>query len=150
MPTRITNFLHDSLQAPAAPPALGTAFATANVHIHDLNASLPAMQRDKRNFQGIVEGIHVRLDSGAAPTATKVTIRVCADAAGDYTLVPDVQADLVAGITDTDTQCAAFSVGIPLFQILSGPGNGNLYLFAFVDDATTAPDFVQSCITWRE
>lgn len=150
MPTRITNFIHDSVVEPDSAPVLGNAFDAADVHNHDLQASLPAMQRNKRNFQGIVEGIHVRLVSGGAPSATKVTIRVCADAAGNLTLVPDTTADLVAGIGDANTQCAAFSVGIPLFQILAGPGNGNLYLFAKVDNATTAPTFAQSCITWRE
>lgn len=150
MPTRITNFIHDSIQAPTPAPVLGTAFDANDVHTHDLQATLPAMQRNKRNFQGIVEGIHVRLTSTGAPTATKITIRICADAAGNLTLVPDTEADLVAGISDNTTQCAAFSVGLPLFQILDGPGNGNLYLFAKVDNATNAPNFAQSCITWRE
>lgn len=150
MPTRITNFLHDSVVVPGSAPALGTAFNTSDVHVHDMQENLPPFQQDKRNFRGIIEGIHVRLDSGATPSATKVTIRLCADADGDYTLVPDTEAELVAGVTDGDTQCAAFSVNLPIFQPLAGPGNGNLYLFAKVDNATTAPDFVQSCITWRE
>ena len=148
MATRITHFLHDSLQTGSQ--ALGTAFNTSDVHVHDLQADLPTFQKDKRNFKGIVEGIHIRLTNGGAPSATKVTIRICADADGDYTLVPDTEAELVPGVTTTTTQCAAFSVGIPLFQILAGPGNGNLYLFAKVDDATQVPTFAQSCITWQE
>jgi hypothetical protein len=146
MPTRISHFLHDSLQTGSQ--VLGTAFDTADVHEHDLQSKLPEFQRKGRNFQGIVNGIHVRLTSATSPT--KVTIRVCADADGDYTLVPDTEADLVAGVTTAATKCAAFSVNLPLFQILNSPGNGSLYLFAKVDDGTGNPVFAQSCITWQE
>ena len=148
MPTRITHFLHDSIQTGSQ--ALGTAFSTADVHVHDMTEYLPAMQRNAANFRGIVAGLHVRLTNPGAPSATTITIRVCADADGDYTLVPDTTATLVAGVTTTTTQCAAFKVNLPLFQVLAGPGNGNLYLFAHVDDASVVPVFAQSCITWQE
>ena len=148
MPTRITHFLHDSIQTGSQ--SLGTAFDTADVHVHDMTEYLPAMQKSAANFRGIVAGIHVRLTNPGAPSATKVTIRVCADADGDYTLVPDTEATLVAGVTTTTAQCAAFKVDIPIFQVLAGPGNGNLYLFAKVDNAATVPVFAQSCITWTE
>lgn len=147
MPTRITNFLHDSLQTGAE--TIGTAFTLTAVHEHDLTAGLPD-SKQAVNFRGIVEGVHIRLTAGGAPSATKLTMRICADAAGDYTLVPDTEADLVAGLTTTTSQCVAFSVQLPLFQILSAPGNGSLYLFVKVNNATTVPTFAQSCITWRE
>ena len=147
MPTRITNFLHSSVVTGSQ--ALG-ALNTSDVHVHDLQARLPAFQKGGRNNRGIVEGIHVKLTSPGAPSATKVTIRICADANGDEVLVPDTEADLVAGVTTTTVQSAAFSVGLPLFQLLAGPGNGNLYLFAKVDNAGTVPVFTQSVISWRE
>ena len=144
MPPRIRHFLHDSLQTGSQ--VLGTAFNTTDVHTHNMLDGFPDSWKD-RNFNGIVEGIHVRLTT--IGTSTKVTIRICADADGDYTLVPDTEAELVTGVTTTTTGCAAFSVNLPLFQILSAPGNGNLYLFAKTDTASTAV-FAQSCITWRE
>lgn len=146
MPTRITHFLHDSVVAPAVPPVLGTAFATADVHAHDLQAREVAPVRSNRNFQGIVAGIHVRVTN--IVTATKVTIRLCADPDGDFTLVPDTEATLALGVTTANSGCVAYEVGIPLFQILGGPGNGTLYLFAKVDAGTA--DFAASCITWQE
>ena len=146
MPAHIVHMKHDSVQVPAVPPVLGTAFATADVHVHDLNAQLPPLIASKRNFRGIVNGIHVRLTNIGA--ATKVTIRICADPDGDFVLVPDTEATIVPGITTTTAACAAFKVDLPLFQILGGPGNGNLYLFAKVDGGT--PNFAQSCITWQE
>tara|TARA_R110000765_G_scaffold9018_2_gene28490 strand:+ start:4730 stop:5179 length:450 start_codon:yes stop_codon:yes gene_type:complete len=149
MPTRITNFLHDSTVSGAQ--ALGVGFTAGAVHNHDLQDDLPAFQREARNFRGIVEGVFVRLshDGGASPPAA-VTIRICTDAAGDFVLVPDTVATPVAGITTAATQSVAYSVGLPLFQPLSYPGNGSLYLFVKVDDATENPLFAQSSITWRE
>ena len=144
MPTRITNFLHSSTVTGSQ--GLGTALNTSDVHVHDLQARLPAFQKGGRNYRGI----HVKLTSPGAPSATKVTIRICADANGDEVLVPDTEATLVAGVTTTTVQSAAFSVGLPLFQLLAGPGNGNLYLFAKVDNAGTVPVFTQSVISWRE
>ena len=65
--------------------------------------------------------------------------------------MPDTEAELVPGVTTTTAQCAAFSVGLPPFQILAGPGSGNLLpVLAKVDDATQVPTFAQSCITWQE
>ena len=144
MPTRITHFLHDSTVTGSE--TLGTTFDAADVHVHDLQAFLPAFQKDARNYRGIVEGIHVRLTSAATPT--KVSVRLCADAAGDIVLVPDTEATLVAGITTSATKSAAYSVKLPLFQRLSAPGNGSLYLFAKVDSGTAT--FAESSITWME
>lgn len=146
MPTRILHFIHDSVVTPGTPPVLGTSFNTADVHVHDLQAQLVEFQKNNRNFQGIVEGLHVQLTNIGA--ATKVTIRICADPEGDLVLVPDTEATLSTGITTPTSGCVAFQIGIPLFQILGGPGNGNLYVFAKVDAGT--PTFARSCLTWME
>jgi hypothetical protein len=146
MPTRITHFLHDSVVAPAVPASLGTTFATADAHVHDLQAREVAPVRSNRNFRGIVTGIHVRVTN--IVTAAKVTIRLCADPNGDYTLVPDTEATLALGVTTANSGCVAYEVGIPLFQILGGPGNGELFLFAKVDAGSAV--FSTSCITWQE
>jgi hypothetical protein len=144
MPTRITHFLHDSTVTGSQ--TLGTAFDVADVHVHDLQAFLPAFQKNARNYRGLLEGIHVRLTSAGTPT--KVTIRLCADAAGDVVLIPDTEADLVAGITTAATKAAAYSVRLPVYQRLSAPGNGTLYLFAKVDSGTAV--FAESSLTWME
>jgi hypothetical protein len=144
MPTRTTAMLHKSLEVPSPAPVLGTAFDVADVHVHNMLEGMPPAFAGG-DFIGILEGIHIRL--GSATSATKVTVRVCADAAGDYTLVPDTEAALVAGITTNTTKCAAFRVSLPAFQLFGGD---ELYLFAHVDDATSSPTMLQSCITWRE
>jgi hypothetical protein len=142
MPARIRSFFHDSVQAPNVAPALGTSFATADVHTHDLLAGqVPFLSGGP--FQGRVEGIHLRLTN--VVTATQVTIRLSLDSNGDFTLVPDTVATLAPGITTANSACAAFKVDIPIFQIFGG---GTVYLFAKVDAGSA--DFAQSCVTWSE
>lgn len=144
MPTRITNFIHDSQQAPGSAPVLGTSFDAADVHTHDLTGDLPAF-KGAGLYHGMVDAIFVKLT--AASTPTKVTIRLCLDANGDEVVVPDTEADLVAGITTAATKCAVFSVGIPIVQLFDATKR-NLFLFAKVDSGTAT--FAQSVITWRE
>ena len=146
MPTRITHFLHDSLVTGAQ--AVLTTFSTGVVHIHDMQAQMAPLMREGRAFRGIVNGVHVRLTSAGNAAVTKVTMRICADAAGDYTLVPDTEATLVAGITTGASKCVAYKVDLPLHQILEV--SGDLYLFIKVDANTGGPVFAQSCITWGE
>ena len=137
MATRITHFLHSNVVTGAQ--SLGTGFTTTNAHLHDLSSG-----------QSPIEGIFITLASASSPTATTVTIRVCLDAAGDEILIPDTEATLVAGVTTATQQCAAFSVKLPLFQRLAFPGNGNLYVFAKVDNAGTAPVMAQTTLAWSE
>ena len=145
MATKITHFLHHN--PVTGTEAVGTAFSLTAVHAHDLLADLPDSMRAV-NFRGIINGLQIVLTS--ATSATKVIIRLCEDAAGDIVLVPDTQADLVAGITTASTKCAMFKVDMPLWQDLAGPGNGTLYLFAKVDNATSNPVFTGSECFWQE
>ena len=144
MPTRITRFIHPSVNADLVAIAT-TAFTTDSVQAHDLTSYLPAFQKESANFKGIVNGLHVKLSDAAA--ATEVTIRICADADGDEVLVPDTTATLVAGITTSTVKWAAFKIDLPLYQFMPGPGLGTLYVFAYADGAA---DFEASLITWQE
>lgn len=148
MATRITHFFHNSTVTGAQ--SLGTAFAAADVHIHDLKGGQAPIVNQNRNWYGKLEGLVVTLVSGGAPSATKVTIRVCMDPDGDAVLVPDTEADLVAGITTTTLQTAAYSIDLPFYQTLNFPGNGTLYVFAKVDNAGTPPVMARTSLTWSE
>ena len=112
MPSHVIHFLHDSVVAPSPAPVLGTAFDAADVHVHDLQAGMIAPVRANRNFKGIVEGIHVQVSNIAG--ASKITIRLCADAAGDLTLVPDTEATLVAGGIKVALLTTAFGLAIAI------------------------------------
>ena len=139
-----TTIYHDALKT--GTQTLGTAYNVTDVLVFDMNAAL-AYQPSKANFHGFVEGIHIRLTTMAGGP-TKLSMKLCLDADGDYTVVPSTEATIDPGITTPTTGCVAFSVRLPIFQILSAPGNGNLYLFAKLDAGTAV--FSQACITWSE
>ena len=145
MPTRITHFLHHS-------PVTGSegvtdAFQLSCVHAHDLHNNVAPLIAAKKNFFGIVDSLQVVLTS-IAGGATKVTIRLCEDAAGDIVIVPDTEADIVTGLTTNTTGNAVFKVGTIIRQDLGGPGNGTLYLFVKVDTGTAT--FAGSECFWQE
>jgi hypothetical protein len=126
---------------------VGTAFALAAVHAHDLTASLVKPRRESSNFFGIVDSIQVLLDT-LAGGAAKVTIRLCEDAAGDVCLVPDTEADLAIGLSTATIGSAVFKAQTIMRQDLAGPGNGTLYLFVKVDAGSAR--FLGSEIFWQE
>ena len=64
--------------------------------------------------------------------------------------MPDTEADLVAGVTTNTVKCVTYKVDLPLWQDLAGPGNGTLYLFAKVDNATGSPKLTATDIYWQE
>ena len=145
MPTRITHFLHHN--DVVGSQAVGTSFALACVHVHDLNAELPTFQKNKRNWFGILSGIQVYLTSLGGGAST-VTVRLCEDAAGDVIIVPDTTATLATGLTTATTGNAMFRVDLPLRQDLGGPGTGELYLFVHVDAGSAV--FTGSQLLWME
>lgn len=140
MATRTTHFIHSSRVTGAQ--VLGAAFDLADVHDHDLSKGLPPYQQE-REWYGILDYLHLQLTGAAA--STKITIRISRDAAGDDVVVPDTEADLVAGVTTAATKCAAFSIGVPISQLGTA---SSLYVFAKVDAGT--PTWAASDITWTE
>lgn len=143
MPARLRTFFHDHIAAPDTPPVLGNAFALPDVHEHNLlEGAVDYLAAGP--FQARVESFHLRIENiTGAPTT--ITVKLCADAAGDFALVPATTAPLDPGLTTNDSACAAIKVGIPIFQVFGG---GTFYLFAHLDAGTA--DFAQSCVTWSE
>ena len=146
-----TPYHHSTVTTPVA--SVGSAFNTAKVHLHTLipgTTSLGPAPTDPprtrtRLFASRVEGLHIHVSS-IAGGATKLTVRICADAAGNYSLVPDTEATLALGVTTATEGCVAFQVGIPLFPILNG--DSRLWVFIRTDAGTVTVD--ASCITWSE
>lgn len=141
MATWVKHYLHDSTNTSNV--VLGTSLAAANYHAHDMAAGLPSFFAEPP-FRGRIESIHVRLIS--IVTATKVTVSVSLDAAGNYGVIPATEATLDPNLTTAAAGCAAFSVGIPVSTALVG--GTTLYLHASVDAGSATLD--ASCITWSE
>ena len=145
MPTRITHFLHHN-DVPGS-EVVGTAFNATARHTHDLHIGVAPLIAAKKNFFGIVDSIQIVLGT-LAGGASKVTIRVTEDLAGNITIVPDTEATLALGIGDPTIGCAVFKVQTIIRQDLAGPGNGNLYLWVKVDAGSAV--FSGSQIAWQE
>lgn len=145
MATRINHFIHRSRVSPPVKPVLGVAFDVADVHVHDLSASQPRILAAASFWYGILGGLVVQLSNAAL--STKITIRICADAGGDTVIIPDTEADLVAGITTATTKTATFRIDLPVEQPVA-KGDANFFVFAKVDAGT--PNFDSSIITWME
>ena len=140
MPARIRAFFHQS-RVTADVASVGTAFDAAKLHTHDLRDNAP-LALSLSPFYGRVEGITVHVTSiSSSPT---LTVRVCLDAAGDLSIVPDVTATIAPGVTTAASGSIAVSVGLPYFQT----SGGNLYVFFKVDAGTVTVS--ESNITWSE
>jgi hypothetical protein len=140
---QVTSMFHDVVAT--GTETLGTAFNTTDVLTFDMTSVL-AYQPSKAAFHGFVEGIHIKVTS-IAGGATKLTMRLCLDPDGDEVVVPDTEATLVTGVTTATTGSVAFSVQLPIFQILT-TNIGNLYLFAKLDAGSAV--FAQGVVTWKE
>ena len=117
--------------------AIGTTFDTAKYHLHQL--TIPNTQ-----FTNQIEGLFIRV-TNIVGGATKITARLCCDIDGDYTFLPDTEADIAIGLTTATTGGAAWEFGLPLKQFF---GTSEVYLFIKTDAGTVT--LANSCITWRE
>jgi hypothetical protein len=141
MPAKIVSFFHPSVVAGNL--SVTTSFAPAVHHEHDLRAgATPGVQGQR--FRERVEGVRVRLS--AVGSATKITMRVSLDAAGDECVVPDVEATIATGLTTATKGAVAYSVKLPLYQSATGE-IGKLYIHLKADSACTVD---QTTITWTE
>ena len=75
-------------------------------------------------------------------------MRLCLDAAGDECIIPDTAATIAVGIGTATDGSVAYKVDAPFAQVLSPPGNGNLYLFVKGASGTLTLD--RSTLTWSE
>jgi len=120
--------------------AVGTTFDTAKFHLHELNAGLTV----GTVFKGYVEGLFIRV-TNIAGGATKITARLCCDANGDFTFLPDTEATLATGLTTATTGVAVYEFKLPIKQFF---GTDDVYLFLKTDAGTVT--LANSCITWSE
>jgi hypothetical protein len=139
---KVGEFLHDSFVAtPVA--GIDSNYNIARVHQHDLYDGLAG--KEGKTFQDRIESIVVRFTGLAA--ATSVTVRLCMDAAGDYTIVPDTTANLSFGVTTGTTACAAVYYGAPIKNVVGN--NDTVYLFVKLNAGGTGT-LDASCVTWSE
>ena len=149
---KVGYYYHSSLNVTAI-AAVGTAYDAAKFHLHTLipdvvepNSSPPRLpgRTRKQKFASKIEGLHVRVTniSGAA----KLTCRITEDAGGNIPLVPDTEATISLGITAGTTGMVAYSIGIPLFGIVTP--DSEFWVWVKTDAGTVT--LADSLITWSE
>ena len=143
MPSQITNSLHASQVTTTT--AITNAYGTARAH--NLTASFPTFQQSSPRWIGILETLGVNVQ-GIAGGATKLTVRVTSDAAGNESILPDTEATIATGIGTATTGSVAFSAGVGMTNL--NPTQTDTIIYVWVrTDAGTA-NVVQSTIDWRE
>ncbi len=142
MPTRITNFLHVSQTTGTT--ALTNAYGTARVH--NLSEFLPDFAKAP-SWVGILETLNVHVHAIAAG-ATKLTVRVTADAAGNESILPDTEATIATGIGAAATGSVAFSAGVGMSNLNPTQTDTIVYVWVKTDAGTC--NLKDTTITWRE
>ncbi len=138
---RVGNLNHDSFNVtPVA--GVGTAFNVAKVHEHSLYAGTE-FPVDTR-FQGVIDTVIVRVANIVG--ATQLIVRVCFDANGDFTFLPDTTATIATGITTATSGCIAIKYDAPVRNIVTNQDS----VFVFVKTNAGTCDLAQSCVTWKE
>jgi hypothetical protein len=117
--------------------AIGTSFDITKFHLHQLTTS-------NTQFTNPIEGLYVNV-TNIAGGAAKITARLCCDPNGDYTFLPDTEADIAIGLTTATTGFAVWEFGLPLKQFFE---SSEVYLFIKVDAGTVT--LANSFIVWKE
>lgn len=120
--------------------AIGTTYDVTKFHLHKLLEG----RSDQTQFTNEVDGLYVRV-TNIAGGAAKITARLCCDPDGDFTFLPDTEAELSIGLTTATTGVAVWDFGLPLKQFF---GTSDVYLFIKCDAGTVT--LANSCVVWRE
>lgn len=141
MPTRITNFLHASQLTGTD----GLTNAYGLVRVHNLSDKIPT--KNASRWVGILEtlNLHVHAITGGA---TKLTVRVTSDAAGNESILPDTTATISKGIGAAATGSVAFSAGVGMTNLNPAQTGVTVYVWAKTDLGTC--NLKESTIVWRE
>ena len=142
MPTRITNFMH--VNQTTGTTALSNAFVDSRTH--NLGDYLPVFNNG-RFWQGIIDSVNIHVHA-IAGGATKLTVRVTSDAAGNESIIPDVQATIATGIGIATQGSIAISAGFAFTNQNPNQSDVNVYVWVKTDVGTC--NLKESTIVWRE
>lgn len=143
MTASIRSFFHVS-QNTAEETSVGNAYNSSKYHQHDMHDGEVSWLA-RAPFAARVEGIVVKVKTISG--ASKITVRLCLDSTGNFSVVPDVEATISTGIGTTTEGTVAFSVDMPVFQNTTGETDA-LYLFFKTDSGTVTVE--ETRITWSE
>ena len=124
--------------------SVGTSYDLAKKHTFDLLA--PKSAGSQNPFRAFLRSMFFRCTS-IAGGAAKVTIRICTDTAGDFTILGDTEVALDLGISTATTGCAQILFDdYPFWEYINN--SDTVYAFYKVDAGTATIDVAQ--INWSE
>lgn len=136
------KFLHNP-RTEVVVAGIGTTYNAAKYHTLDLASIRPSGNKNT-TFKGFIEGLIFGVEN-IAGGATKVTLRICADARGDISMIGDVEVALDLGITDpTLATGQIYYDSFPFEQ----PFDDNAYIFYKCDAGSLDVNYVQ--VSWSE
>ena len=124
--------------------AVGTSYVLAKKHTFDLKVATSAGTANP--FRAFMRSMFFRCTS-IVGGAAKVTIRLCLDAAGDFTILGDTEVTLDLGITTATTGSGQILFDdYPFWEYINN--TDTIYAFYKVDAGTATIDVAQ--INWSE
>lgn len=147
MPARIRHFYHVSSNSTSV-ASVGTAYAAAKAHSHDLLANAPDFLT-QQVWRGKLESVVVNVSSmaGGTPPAT-IDLMISCDADGDVILVPSTTATIEAAVTTANAGGVSYKVDTPLTIIAGAAGDSTVYVFTKADNGTFTLD--NTTLVWSE
>lgn len=121
--------------------ALTTAFPATPTRTIDLTGGQVVIPTSR--WVNFLESVLLHVDTIAAG-ATKLTLRITTDAAGDVCLIPDVQATIATGITTATKGSVGYTCGFGLPNTAAA----TVYLWVKTDAGTC--NLGTATLTWRE
>ena len=113
---------------------------------HDINLHDTSINRSPRpvgdTFSGKLEGCFARINS-VAGSATKVTVKVCADVAGTEIIIPDTEATIAFNVGSTTVGAIAINFS---FAYLNS--DDSIHVFYKTDTGTCTIDSLH--FNWSE
>ena len=124
--------------------SVGTSYDLAKKHTFDLKVATSAGTANP--FRAFLRSMFFRCTS-IAGGAAKVTIRICTDEDGDFTILGDTEVALDLGINTATTGCAQILFDdYPFWEYINN--SDTVYAFYKVDAGTATIDVAQ--INWSE
>jgi hypothetical protein len=138
---RITNFIH--ISQTTGTTALTTAFGTARAH----NLADKAPMLSAKRWAGILDSLNIHVHA-IAGGATKLTVRVTSDAAGNESILPDTQATIATGIGAAATGSVAFAAGVAMTNL--NPTQADCIVYVWVKTDAGTCNLKEVTLAWRE
>lgn len=141
----MANYMRHTLRVSQTTGTTAVNANYSNARTHDLSASRPPFVVGPF-WVGVLDTLNVHVHAIAG--ATKLTVRVTADAAGNEAILPDTEAAISVGIGAATTGSTAYSAGVAITNLNPTQGDSRIYVWVKTDAGTC--NVKETTLSWRE